>query len=295
MDAFKKTGFSSVEEFKSYSAAGFLTMDAFKKTGFLTLEKYKKYAALGFETFADLLSNGGTISTDFFKECDNKGDSYYRTRCQRQKAIWWVIAESIDEQDGIEFSVLSDVNGDKCEGTHKFTVDAPNLANNDRFKKLEGRCAAVYAVIGEENFLTPDIYVDDILMLESIEEKESRLKKKVEREEKEKAEQAQREAEELKNHRNDAEWLADRFSIIASSACRSLVESLAKYDYEWTDGWLDSKFPSYITETKAPYVLTVAGDKIKFQNGFGAWRKQKYRCDYDVKQGKALQAYVIEW
>ena len=47
--------------------------------------------------------------------------------------------------------------------------------------------------------------------------------------------------------------------------------------------------------TKAPYVLTVAGDKIKFQNGFGAWRKQKYRCDYDVKQGKALQAYVVEW
>jgi hypothetical protein len=31
----------------------------------------------------------------------------------------------------------------------------------------------------------------------------------------------------------------------AASQCRTAVENAAKYDFEWTDGWLDLKFDSF--------------------------------------------------
>jgi hypothetical protein len=52
---------------------------------------------------------------------------------------------------------------------------------------------------------------------------------------------------------------------------------------------LDTKFSSYLVKTKAPGILTVAGSKIKFQNGFGAMQFMKYQCDYDVKKKKVSE------
>ena len=40
---------------------------------------------------------------------------------------------------------------------------------------------------------------------------------------------------------------------------------------------------------KKPYVLTIFGDKIKLQNGFGAWQRKQYSCDYNVKEKKPLK------
>jgi hypothetical protein len=57
---------------------------------------------------------------------------------------------------------------------------------------------------------------------------------------------------------------------------------LAKYGHKWVDGFLDSRFPYYERSVKEDGVLTIVGDKIKFQNIFGAWIPYKYYCDYDV-------------
>lgn len=81
--------------------------------------------------------------------------------------------------------------------------------------------------------------------------------------------------------KTDLQCWGDKHSIKASFACRPHVERLAKYQFEWTDGWLDSKFSRFGWKNKAKGQLTYVGDKIKFQNGFGAWQFATYTCDYD--------------
>lgn len=87
---------------------------------------------------------------------------------------------------------------------------------------------------------------------------------------------------ELQLHLNDAKWLDDHYEITAGVACKEPVEKLAKYNFEWFDTWSEQKFDSYYSPVRAPGILVVTGDKIKFQNGFGAWQIMKYECAYDV-------------
>ena len=57
----------------------------------------------------------------------------------------------------------------------------------------------------------------------------------------------------------------------ASAYCPPYIERLAKNNFEWTDGWLDVKFSSYRWADESRRTITFLGDKIKYQNGFGAW------------------------
>lgn len=62
-------------------------------------------------------------------------------------------------------------------------------------------------------------------------------------------------------------------------ACERAVEGLAKWDYDWTGGWLENRFP--VVSTSGEHLI-LAGDSIKLQNGFGAWRRVAYVCMYNV-------------
>jgi hypothetical protein len=79
----------------------------------------------------------------------------------------------------------------------------------------------------------------------------------------------------------DLHCWGEKHAIEATFACKPLVERLAKYQFEWTDGWLDTKFTKYGWNDQNTGVVTYVGDKIKFQNGFGAWQYMTYRCDYN--------------
>lgn len=81
--------------------------------------------------------------------------------------------------------------------------------------------------------------------------------------------------------KSDLQCWGNKHGIKASFACRPFVERLAKYQFEWTDGWLESKFSRFRWKNKANGQITFVGDKIKFQNGFGAWQFATYSCDYD--------------
>ena len=79
--------------------------------------------------------------------------------------------------------------------------------------------------------------------------------------------------------RDDIECWGRENKVDAVGSCSGLIERLAQYDYEWTDGsymkvrffrWLDKKAGT----------ITYLGDNIKFQNGFGAWQHYTYECDY---------------
>lgn len=68
----------------------------------------------------------------------------------------------------------------------------------------------------------------------------------------------------------------------ASPACAKRIERLARYDVEWTDGWLEPLLTRMKWRDDDHTVITFFGDKVKFQNGFGAWQPHVYRCDFNI-------------
>ena len=80
----------------------------------------------------------------------------------------------------------------------------------------------------------------------------------------------------------------DKHSVSASVYCPRNIERLAKYDHEWTDGWLGLKFSKFSWKDRTNGVVTYFGDQIKFQNGFGAWVPHIYQCDLDTINDKVL-------
>lgn len=45
-------------------------------------------------------------------------------------------------------------------------------------------------------------------------------------------------------------------------------------------------------EKKSQGIITYFGDRIQFQNGFGAWQYQTYQCDYDPLSDKILDVRI---
>jgi hypothetical protein len=86
----------------------------------------------------------------------------------------------------------------------------------------------------------------------------------------------------------DLKCIAEKNISYASVRCNGQIERLAKNDFQWTDRWYERKFDRYHAKKDDNSVITYAGDKIKFQNGFGAWIWHMYFCDYDVKNDRVL-------
>jgi hypothetical protein len=94
-------------------------------------------------------------------------------------------------------------------------------------------------------------------------------------------EAAKKQEEEARCHAN-LQCLGDKKSIEAKFKCVPYVERLAKNNYEWVDKWYESKFSRFRWKDQKNLVITYIGDKIKYQNGFGAWVLSIYECDYNV-------------
>lgn len=81
---------------------------------------------------------------------------------------------------------------------------------------------------------------------------------------------------------------ASKWEMRASADCRQPVERLAKNDFEWTNGWAESRLPRALWLSESQKTLTYVGDTIKFQNGFGGWIAHTYECDYDPRTRSVL-------
>lgn len=81
--------------------------------------------------------------------------------------------------------------------------------------------------------------------------------------------------------RKDLQCWGDRQSIGGGIRCKNPVEKLAKFSSRWTDGTFETKFSHFRWLDQNKGTLTLIGDKIEFQNGFGAFQKHIYECDYD--------------
>lgn len=104
------------------------------------------------------------------------------------------------------------------------------------------------------------------------------------------AEEAKLAATKGRRCRRDLQCWGDRQLVEAEIACRPLIERLALYDYEWTDGVFESKFDRWHWVDKKTGTLRYFGNKVKFQNGFGAWKHMDYICDYnpETEQGRVV-------
>lgn len=92
----------------------------------------------------------------------------------------------------------------------------------------------------------------------------------------------------LQANLNNADWLADNYSSRATAACAMQVVKYAKGNYEWVSGLGEKKFPLVYAETKGPGIFVIGGDKVRFQNAFGAWQVMSYQCAYDALNDRVV-------
>ncbi|MDH5752972.1 MAG: SHOCT domain-containing protein [Deltaproteobacteria bacterium] len=80
---------------------------------------------------------------------------------------------------------------------------------------------------------------------------------------------------------------AGRKMAAESWVCITPTEKMARNSHKWTDGTLEPKFSHFRWKIKGK-VLTLIGDKIQYQNAFGAWINHVYECDIDLKTKSLL-------
>ncbi len=84
----------------------------------------------------------------------------------------------------------------------------------------------------------------------------------------------------------------DKNLFAAAVACDDLIERFAKYSHEWTDGMLEPKFSHFRWKDRDSGIVTFIGDKIRFQNGFGAWSNMIYECDFEPVSSMVVDVRV---
>lgn len=81
--------------------------------------------------------------------------------------------------------------------------------------------------------------------------------------------------------RKDAACWGEKHLRTAARHCKPKIERFAQYSFNWTTGFLEPEFARWILKDRDTGALVYFGDKIQFQNGFGAMQNHYYRCDYD--------------
>ena len=78
--------------------------------------------------------------------------------------------------------------------------------------------------------------------------------------------------------------------------CVAAIEAKAKYDYKWTDGLLGDpkfRFDDYMWVDPSNGVIAYSGNQIQMQNGFGAWGKVSYQCQFNVNLGVVTKVILM--
>ena len=79
----------------------------------------------------------------------------------------------------------------------------------------------------------------------------------------------------------------------AGAYCQDSVERLATYSVRWTDTTFGFKFTRFRWLDKSAGTITYIGDRVEFQNQFGAFAPVIYECDMtpDTKTVLAVRAH----
>ena len=82
----------------------------------------------------------------------------------------------------------------------------------------------------------------------------------------------------------------------AAWRCGPRIEGMAKYDFKWTDdGRPENRFSDslFFWKDQDKGHLKYVGERLQFQNGFGAFQKVMYRCDYDPDTDQVLGVKIL--
>ena len=91
----------------------------------------------------------------------------------------------------------------------------------------------------------------------------------------------------------DIQCWGEQHLVNANVRCARLMELSAVYDYEWTDGFFETKFDRWRWADRKAGTLQYTGDKIKLQNAYGAWMHFAYWCVFDPATDMALDLEAI--
>lgn len=103
-------------------------------------------------------------------------------------------------------------------------------------------------------------------------------------------EEQRRKAAAEANCPKDLKCWGEKHSAASTGPCTRVVERLAKNSHKWTDSWYEPKFSHFRWAGPDKKVITYIGDKIQYQNGFGAWINHTYECDFDPALAKVVDA-----
>ena len=96
--------------------------------------------------------------------------------------------------------------------------------------------------------------------------------------------------------KQDLQCWGKRHEVSAKAPCIAGVEYVLDgvTAYEWTDGWLESKFPRFIWKPgkKEEGILIYLGNSIKIQDAHGGWTPVRYECDFDPNTQKVLDVRI---
>lgn len=88
--------------------------------------------------------------------------------------------------------------------------------------------------------------------------------------------------------RKELQCWGGKHSIGGGVYCKDPVEKLAKYSARWTDGTFETRFSHFRWLDQSKGTLPLIGDKIEFQNGFGAYQNHVYECAFDPATNQVL-------
>lgn len=93
--------------------------------------------------------------------------------------------------------------------------------------------------------------------------------------------------------RADLQCLGDKLHVAATVRCVDPVERLAKHSAKWVDEMLEPKF-SHFRWGAGKQSVTMIGDRVQFQNGFGAYTNMVYECSLSLDGERVLDVKVRE-
>lgn len=100
----------------------------------------------------------------------------------------------------------------------------------------------------------------------------------------------------LAEHGNDPKALSERYQLDGDAACArgadDYLRGLTKYDFDWDEqakGLLGLKFTEFSTRSMGLGMLTLASNRAKLSNQFGAYEHIDLYCLYNVATGDVVR------
>lgn len=82
----------------------------------------------------------------------------------------------------------------------------------------------------------------------------------------------------------DIKCWGEKYSFKAGIECAVQIPKLTNFETKWINGFIEPKFSHFRWKDPDEKVVTYIGDKILFQNSYGAWQNYRYECDFDTKK-----------